>query len=53
MTPDHRLCPCTAPGCRGGVSHSPLEHVSPDDVAAAAATLYRYLRKQLLPSQGQ
>ncbi|KAL4857117.1 Allantoate deiminase 2 [Chlorella vulgaris] len=37
--------------CRDGISHSPLEHVHPDDVAAAAATLYRYLRKQLLMSE--
>ncbi|EFN53618.1 hypothetical protein CHLNCDRAFT_53494 [Chlorella variabilis] len=34
--------------CRDGISHSPLEHVTPDDVAAATATLYRYLRKHLL-----
>ena len=29
--------------CRGGVSHSPLEHVEPEDVAAAAAALYHYI----------
>ena len=29
--------------CRGGVSHSPLEHVEPDDVAAASAALYHYI----------
>ena len=29
--------------CRGGVSHSPLEHVEPEDVAAASAALYHYL----------
>lgn len=34
--------------CRDGISHSPLEYVSPDDVAAATATLYQYLRKELL-----
>lgn len=34
--------------CRDGISHSPLEYVSPDDVAAATATLYQYLRRELL-----
>ncbi|PSC67377.1 Allantoate deiminase [Micractinium conductrix] len=34
--------------CRDGISHSPLEFVSPDDVAASTATLYQYLRKELL-----
>lgn len=34
---------------RGGISHSPAEHVSADDVAAATASLYAYLRAQLLP----
>lgn len=34
--------------CKDGISHSPLEYVSPDDVAAATATLYQYLRKELL-----
>ena len=29
--------------CRGGVSHSPLEHVEPADVSAAAAALYMYI----------
>ena len=29
--------------CRGGVSHSPLEHVEPDDVAAASAAIYHYI----------
>ena len=29
--------------CRGGVSHSPLEHVEPEDVAAASAALYHYI----------
>jgi acetylornithine deacetylase/succinyl-diaminopimelate desuccinylase-like protein len=40
--------PTSLPGHRDGISHSPLEYVSPDDVAAATATLYRYLRKELL-----
>ena len=43
----HVLSPCCA-CCRDGISHSPLEYVSPDDVAAATATLYRYVRKELL-----
>ncbi|KAL4419269.1 hypothetical protein ABPG77_004827 [Micractinium sp. CCAP 211/92] len=34
--------------CKDGISHSPLEYVSPDDVAAATATLYQYLRRELL-----
>lgn len=34
--------------CKDGISHSPLEFVSPDDVAASTATLYQYLRKELL-----
>ncbi len=29
--------------CRGGVSHSPLEHVEPSDVAAAAAAMFEYI----------
>ena len=29
--------------CRGGVSHSPLERVEPDDVAAASAALFHYI----------
>ncbi|KAG1667557.1 hypothetical protein FOA52_014637 [Chlamydomonas sp. UWO 241] len=29
--------------CRGGVSHHPSEHVEPDDVAASAAALYKYI----------
>ncbi|KAG2452345.1 hypothetical protein HYH02_003369 [Chlamydomonas schloesseri] len=29
--------------CRGGVSHSPLEHVEPADVAASSAALAAYL----------
>ena len=41
-------CPLPRGRCRDGISHSPLEYVSPDDVAAATATLYRYLRKELL-----
>ena len=39
---------CLPPRCRDGISHSPLEFVSPDDVAASTATLYQYLRKELL-----
>ncbi len=39
----------TAAGqCRGGISHSPQEHVAPDDVAAATAALYRYLQREAL-----
>jgi acetylornithine deacetylase/succinyl-diaminopimelate desuccinylase-like protein len=33
---------------RDGISHNPLEHVDPADVAAATATLYQYLRRELL-----
>jgi hypothetical protein len=29
--------------CRGGVSHSPLEHVEPLDIAAATSALYHYI----------
>lgn len=31
----------------GGFSHSPLEHTSPDDVAAATAALSQYLHGQV------
>jgi len=34
--------------CRGGVSHSPLEHAEPGDVAAAAAALATYLQREAL-----
>lgn len=34
--------------CRGGVSHSPLEHVGADDVAAASAALAVYLEARLM-----
>ena len=34
--------------CRGGVSHSPLEHVEPADVAAAATALFYFLEESLL-----
>lgn len=33
---------------RGGISHSPLEHVADEDIAAAAVALYVYLQKELL-----
>jgi len=33
--------------CRGGVSHSPLEHVEPEDVGAATAALSTFLKKKL------
>lgn len=33
--------------CRDGISHSPLEHVGADDVAAASAALYTYLQNQM------
>ncbi|BDA45622.1 probable allantoate deiminase [Coccomyxa sp. Obi] len=33
---------------RGGISHSPLEYVADEDMAAAAAALYVYLQKELL-----
>lgn len=39
--------------CRGGVSHSPLEHVEPEDVAASAAALATYLATRLLPGEQQ
>ena len=32
---------------RGGISHSPLEFVAAEDIAAAAAALYMYLRDEL------
>ncbi len=34
--------------CRGGVSHSPLESVLPDDVAAATAALAQYLIQKVV-----
>ncbi|GAX82684.1 hypothetical protein CEUSTIGMA_g10110.t1 [Chlamydomonas eustigma] len=34
--------------CRGGVSHSPLEHVEPLDVAAATAALHHYIMARAL-----
>ncbi|GFR47399.1 hypothetical protein Agub_g9116 [Astrephomene gubernaculifera] len=34
--------------CRGGVSHSPLEHVEPVDVAASSAALSAYLWGRLV-----
>ncbi|KAK9829855.1 hypothetical protein WJX72_008267 [[Myrmecia] bisecta] len=39
--------------CRGGFSHSALEHVSEQDVAAATASLYVYLQRQLLQPMAQ
>lgn len=33
--------------CRGGVSHSPLEHVEEGDVAVATAALSLYLDRRL------
>ena len=33
---------------RGGVSHSPEEHVEPEDVAAAGAALLMFLRERVL-----
>jgi len=35
--------------CRGGHSHSPLEHVAEADVAAAATAMLSFFRSQLLP----
>eukprot|EP00798_Chlamydomonas_sp_ICE-L_P018676 gene18676-25194_t len=35
--------------CKGGVSHSPLEHVEEADVAAATAALSMYLQNRLAP----
>jgi allantoate deiminase len=34
--------------CRGGLSHTPLEHVEPKDVALATRTLYELLKMELL-----
>ena len=34
--------------CRGGVSHSPLEHVSDEDVGSAVQTLHAFLLEDLL-----
>ena len=33
---------------RAGISHSPLEYVAEEDIAAAAVALYVYLQKELL-----
>ena len=33
--------------CRGGVSHSPLEHAEEGDVAAGVAALFAFLKAQL------
>ena len=32
---------------RGGISHSPLEHVAGEDIAAAGAALYMYLKNEI------
>ncbi len=37
--------------CRGGVSHSPLEHVEPEDTAAATAALWKYVSDLALTPQ--
>lgn len=37
--------------CRGGVSHSPLEHTDESDVAAGVAALYKFLQRQVAASQ--
>ena len=34
--------------CRGGVSHSPLEHVEDFDVGVATAVLFAYIRGELV-----
>lgn len=34
--------------CRGGISHNPLEHVEPEDVGYATATVFAYIRGKLL-----
>ena len=34
--------------CRGGHSHSPLEHVSEEDVAAASMAMFKLLESKLL-----
>lgn len=31
-----------------GISHSPLEYVAPEDVAAVTVALYKYLEKELI-----
>ena len=36
--------------CRGGHSHSPLEHVAEADVAAAATAMLKFFQAQLLPN---
>eukprot|EP00983_Pelagomonas_calceolata_P098329 1158335-Pelagomonas_calceolata.AAC.1 len=36
--------------CRGGISHSPLEHTEPKDVAAASAALATFIAGRVLPS---
>ena len=42
------LCPVSMlfVRCRGGISHSPLEYVAPDDVGAAVDALLRFLRAE-------
>ncbi|KAF5843474.1 allantoate deiminase, chloroplastic-like protein [Dunaliella salina] len=34
--------------CRGGISHSPLEHAEPEDVAAASAALATFIAGRML-----
>lgn len=34
--------------CAGGHSHSPLEHVSQADVAAATSAMHAFFRRQLI-----
>lgn len=34
--------------CRGGISHSPLEYVKPEDTAAATTALMVYLEKEVM-----
>ena len=33
---------------RGGISHSPLEYVADEDIAAASAALYMYLKNEFV-----
>lgn len=38
---------------RDGISHSPLEWVAPDDVAAGSLALFHYLQTQLDAAHGR
>lgn len=41
-----RIFACWPAGCRKGISHSPEEYASPDDVAAATIALRDFMQAQ-------